>query len=73
MRRANNFEHLTNAQNDNVNHEWNKWKIAFDENKVTEKECDYFFQKWVMKNFTEKESFLICTNRQSFNKIKGGE
>lgn len=64
--RTHNFEFLTNAQNDNVNHEWSKWKAAFDRNNATRSECDYFFQKWVMKHFTEKESFLICTNREEF-------
>lgn len=66
MERKHNFEHLTNAQNDNINHEWNKWKAAFNKNQATKMECDYFFQKWVMKHFTEKESSLICTNRQEF-------
>lgn len=66
MERKHNFEILTNAQNDNINHEWNKWKAAFDNKQVTRRECEYFFQKWVMKHFTEKESFLICTNMQEF-------
>lgn len=66
MKRKHNFEHLTSAQNDNVNHEWNKWKTAFDSNISTRSECDYFFQKWTMEHFTEKESFLICTNREEF-------
>lgn len=65
MERKHNFDFLTNAQNDNINHEWNKWKSATNK-LATKQEANYLFQKWVMQNFTEKESFLICTNREPF-------
>lgn len=56
------FPGLTNAQNDNVGHEFRKWAASVKDGKTTKSEAIYFFQKWATENFESKDCCEICTN-----------
>ena len=66
MEYKHNFEHLTKKQNKSINEMWDEIKKLYDKGGITVQEADYYFQKWVMKNFEDNICFTICTNRKEF-------